>query len=294
MRTKKIFAYVVGAVAGVIAALALLVYAITYHPGPVEPMAVLGGTNAPVLRPGQKLRILSWNVQYMAGRNHNFFYDGGPDERSSREEITATIADVARVIREENPDIVLLQEIDDGSRRTDYENQTTRLLALLPGDYSQHSSAFYHKAAFVPHPHILGAVGMKLVTLSKYRIGEAVRHQLPLMPNNPITRQFHFKRAILEARLPVANGKDFRGPETRTSKPGLKTPTPWPGKRHAHRRCWSSWTWRVAPGVLEGDFNLLPPGSASPWLPSSERARYNKISDLTPLFARYRVVPDAS
>jgi endonuclease/exonuclease/phosphatase family metal-dependent hydrolase len=209
MRLKKIALLGCVALAGLAAALALLVYALTYHPKPVERLEVFGGTNAPILRPGQKLRILTWNVQYMAGKNHVFFYEGGTDERPSSAEIAATLAEVARVIREEDPDIVLLQEVDDGSRRTDYENQATRLLALLPAEYRQHTSAFYHKAAFVPDPHILGAVGMKLVTLSKFRIREAVRHQLPLMPKDPLTRQFHFKRAILEARLPVAGGNDF-------------------------------------------------------------------------------------
>ena len=251
--------------AAVAGALALLVYALTYHPGPVEPMAVHGGTNAPILRPGQRLRILSWNVQYMAGKNHVFNYEGGHDARPSPAEIAATLADVARIVREEAPDIVLLQEVDDGSRRTDYEDQAARLLALLPADYSQHVSAFYHRAAFVPDPRILGAVGMKLLTLSKYRIREAVRHQLPLMPKDPLTRQFYFKRAILEARLPVAGGKDFAALNTHFDAWAAGTET-----KARQTACAQALLERLdragCAWCLGGDFNLLPPGPASPRL----------------------------
>ena len=91
MKIKRILAWVCGTLVGLAAALALMVYALTYHPGPVERVAVNGDTNAPVLQPGQKLRILSWNVQYMAGKNHVFFYEGGTDERPSPTEIAATL-----------------------------------------------------------------------------------------------------------------------------------------------------------------------------------------------------------
>ncbi len=286
-------AWGIGAVAGVAVALALLVYALTYHPGPVERVAVLGGTNAPVLRSGQKLRILSWNVQYMAGKNHRFFYEGGRDERPSPAEITATLAEVARIIREEDPDIVLLQEVDDGSRRTDYEDQAARLLALLPAAYLQHTAAFYHKADFVPDRHFLGAVGMKLVTLSKYRIREAARHQLPLMPKNPVTRQFYFKRAILEARLPVAGGNDFVALNTHFDAWAAGTET-----MAQQTACAQSLLGRLdrarCAWCLGGDFNLLPPSSASPRLSPVERSNYNRVSELTPMFARYSAVPSAS
>jgi len=292
-RIKKTLTWGCTATAGVAVAAAVLVYALSYHPKPVERLAVLGATNAPDLRPGQKLRVLTWNVQYMAGKNHRFFYEGGRDERPSAEEIEATLAGVARVIREEEPDIVLLQEVDCRSGRTDHMDQVARLLALLPAEYTQHVSAFYHKAAFVPHPHILGAVGMELVTLSKYRIREALRHQLPLMPKDPLTRQFYFKRAILEARLPVAGGKDFVALNTHLDAWAAGTDTM--SRQTAFAQALlekledAGCTW-----CLGGDFNLLPPGSAGQQLPPVERALFNSISELTPLFARYPAVPGAS
>jgi len=293
MRLKKIILRGCGTLASLAAALALLVYALTYHPGSIERVAVSGDTNAPLLRPGQKLRILSWNVQYLAGKNHVFFYEGGRDERPSPAEVAVTLADVARVIREEDPDIVLLQEVDDGSRRTDYEDQAARLLALLPAVYRQHASAFYHKAAFVPDRHFLGSVGMKLLTLSKYRIREAVRHQLPLVPKDPLTQQFYFKRALLEVHLPVAGGKDFAALNTHFDAWSAGTDTMVRQVACAQAlleqldRAGCAW-------CLGGDFNLLPPGGASSRLSPAERAEYNPVSELTPLFARYAVMPSAA
>ena len=47
-------------------------------------------------------------------------------------DIESTFNRVAKVIADEKPDIILLQEIDDGSKRTDYEVQIERLMQMLP------------------------------------------------------------------------------------------------------------------------------------------------------------------
>ncbi|NUM74859.1 endonuclease/exonuclease/phosphatase family protein, partial [candidate division KSB1 bacterium] len=189
------------------------IWLLTFHPDELQTETVTSPDDAPLLQPGQKLKILTWNVQFMAGKNYVFWHDtpnfDGPHERPSSDDIAHTLAEVSRVIREENPDIVLLQEVDDGGRRTDHEDQLARLLAALPPEYSSHVSAFYWRAAFVPHPRILGSVGMKLSTISKYKISHTRRHQLALPPNDIITRQFSTKRAFLEARLPLSNGAEF-------------------------------------------------------------------------------------
>ena len=156
MRIKKLLLFGSGALAAVAAALAVLVYALTYHPQPVEPVPVLGGTNAPVLKAGQKLRILSWNVQYLAGKNYLFWYEtpagyqGPVAERPSTEDIARTLAEVARIMTEEKPDIVLLQELDDGSKRTDYMDQLTRLLERLPQTTGNSSKPFITERSMCP------------------------------------------------------------------------------------------------------------------------------------------------
>ena len=161
--------------------LAAMIRLTTFHPPAVAGEQVVCPDAAPTLEPGQSLEVMNWNVQYFAGTEYVFWDDlldeSGPDERPSPESITATFAEVARVIAEEDPDVIVLQEVDDGAARTDGEDQLARLLAQVDDAYTCHASAFYWQAAFVPHPRIMGSVGMKLSTISKYRIDEATRYQ---------------------------------------------------------------------------------------------------------------------
>ena len=151
-----------------------LVWSATFHPGDRQTEPIFCDANAPLLQAGQTLKVLSYNVQFMAGKGYLFFFelsnDAGPDERPLPADVAHTTDEVARIIREEDPDIVLLQEIDDGAKRTGHMDQLRALLSRLPSAYRCHTSTFYWKARFVPHRRIMGAVGMKLSTISKYRI----------------------------------------------------------------------------------------------------------------------------
>ena len=273
--------------------LALLIWAITYHPADVQEEAVVCRPDAPILEPGQTLKVLTYNVQYMAGKNYVFFYDlpgnAGPDERPSAADIEATLRAVARIIQAEDPDVVLLQEVDDGAARTDTEDQLARLLALLPPDYRCHTAAFYWKADFVPHPRIMGAAGQKLAIISKYQINRATRYQLPLAPADPVTRQFSPKQAILAAGLPVAGRQDFalltthlevanRGSEVMQQQVAAVAE-----RLDALDRNGFPW-------LIGGDFNLLPPGQYER-LAKRQQPHFRAETELKPLVDRYPVIP---
>ena len=282
---------------GLVAVIVLLVAAVwltTFHPRSVRAEAVSCPENAPTLEAGQSLEVMSWNVQYMAGKGYVFWYDlfdeSGPDERPSSASITATFEEVARVIADESPDVILLQEVDDGASRTDGEDQLERLLGMLPDDYACSVSAPYWKALFVPHPRIMGSAGMKLSTVSRYRIDEATRHQLPIMPSDPLTQQFNFRRAILEVRLPVEGGADFvvlnthldafaQGTDTMQQQVALAN-----GLIDDLNAAGNPW-------VFGGDFNLLPPGVQFENLPPDQREYYEVDSELSVLTGAYPSVP---
>ena len=113
------------------ALLACLVYSVTWRPGAREVLPLTCPGTAPVLVPGQALKVMTWNIQYLAGKRYVFWYnlaDGsGPDTRPTREDMAFSLDEVARVIRDERPDLVLLQEVDDNAKASDYQTQ----LALL-------------------------------------------------------------------------------------------------------------------------------------------------------------------
>ena len=73
----------------------LAVWFSTYHPQAIEPASIACTASAPKLEPGQKLKILSWNVQFMAGKNYIFFFDlidhSGPDICPTVEDINQTM-----------------------------------------------------------------------------------------------------------------------------------------------------------------------------------------------------------
>lgn len=292
----KILLWTAGPLVLLFAGLAAAAWLMTYHPDPREPAPITCTGDAPLLAPGQTLKVMSWNVQYMAGKGHVFFYDvmggEGPDDRPTRESIEATLQGVARVIRDEDPDVLLLQEIEHGASRTDHEDQIARLLGELPAGYRCHTSAYYWKADFVPHPRVMGAVGMKLAILSKYRLSRAVRHQLPEPPADPVTRLFSFKRAILEAGLPIAGSERelvvldthldafAQGSDTMQRQVAMVS-------EMLDRLSEAGQHW-----LIGGDFNLLPPGAAAyERLKDHERAAYLPVTELGPLFERHQVVP---
>lgn len=269
---------------------AVLFYLSTWHPHDIEAAQVVSTGEEPVLRQGQKIKILCWNVQFMAGKYYVFFFDewdgSGPDIRPSPEDITRSFNEVARIIREESPDVILLQELDSGAKRTDREDQLTRLLKLLPEEYSVWTSAWYWKAAFVPHPQIMGSVGMKLGIISRYRMNGATRYQLPLMPNNVIMRNLQFKRAALEAVFPVEGGSDFsafsihqdafaQGSDTMQRQVDLVSSIL--ADREINGGSW----------VIGGDFNLLPPGQAYNRLSEEEKPYFQSESEIQRLYTEF-------
>lgn len=166
---------------------------------------------APELRPGQTLKLMTWNVQFMAGnKNNNFFMEGGKDPWPDLNTLLKTLKTAAEIIQQENPDILLLQEIQQHSVITHYQQQLRELLALLPGVFKAYVMTPYLKNFFNPHPKIFGPIDSYLCVLSKYRITQAYRHALPSrLRVSWVEQWFQFKRAILEAVLPVQGAKPF-------------------------------------------------------------------------------------
>lgn len=260
----------------------------------IQEETFVSNAKSPTLKPTQKIKILSWNVQYMAGKDYVFFYDlldgSGPDARPSREAIDKTLKEVAAIITEENPDMILLQEVDEGASRTDYEDQLDRLLKYLPKDYQNYSSSWYWKAEFVPHPKVLGKAGMKLSVISKYKIKKAIRHQLDLIETeNWLMQQFNLKRAIQEVVFEVENGKDLSIFNTHLSAfaQGSKNMENQVNETKAilDDRTKAGFSW-----LIGGDFNLLASEKAFQSLPKDKQAYYNPISEITPLLI-YPLVP---
>ena len=281
--------------AGTTALSLLLSRYLNYHPREIEHLEPANRHDAPLLGPGQRIRIVTFNVQFLAGTDYHFFYDGGSDTLVDRRDIEAVAAKVAEFIERSGADLVLLQEVDCGARRTAYVDELALLRRSLPTVLQNHVTAYYWKSRFVPHRKILGSAGTMLVVFSRYRIGSAKRYQLPRTPGNPAVQDFGMKRAILEVDLPLANGKGVTILNTHLEAFPKRTRIKERQVQAVLARL-NRLTRQNQPWIIGGDFNLLPPGQSARLSPE-DRGTHREPSELGPLYERYRgfpPIPDAT
>ena len=262
---------------------------LNYHPRPVETMPVHNCGGAPVLSPGQTIKVITYNTQFFAGAGYDFYYDGGPHMLVDPDDVHATISQFAKFVADERPDFVLLQEVDSGARRTAYLDQVSLVREALPLDLRNFVATDYWRSRFVPHPKIWGAAGTKLVIFSKYRLGSARRYRLPLRPGNPIESDFNLKRAILEVDVPSRDGSVLTMLNTHLDAfpKGTDIMERQVSKLH---RFLTHLDQQNRPWIIGGDFNLLPPGQRAR-LPVGTRARYSEPSAITQIYRSYQGVP---
>ena len=266
-------------------------YSLTWRPDAKETLPVSCSTRAPTLVPGQALKVMTWNVQYLAGKRYVFWNDlaQGPDESPTAEDMAFSLDEVARVIRDEQPDLVLLQELDDGAKASDYQNQLKLLQERLADLYPCSAHAFDWKADFVPDVHIFGSVGRQLATLSRFQIEHAERLQLPEAPVNFISRQFQPKNALLISYLPLRDGGQMAVLNThldRAVQPDETQQT----KVTAVAKVLDTYEGRGTPWLIGGDFNLLPLGQYQRLAPE-QRTPYSADSALHVLWDKYPMIP---
>ena len=105
----------------------------------------------------------------------DFFYDGGTQVRTSRERTLANIDGIIEEIRRHSPDIILLQEVDECSRRTYRINEVKMLQEAFP-DYHIYL-AYNYKSFFVPIPikAPMGRVASGVVLMSRIEPEEVYR-----------------------------------------------------------------------------------------------------------------------
>jgi endonuclease/exonuclease/phosphatase family metal-dependent hydrolase len=294
LTASRIFTITAAVLTAIVATLALLIYSITYHPDVIEPADLQCPADTPVYDPSSALRVMTYNVQYFAGKGYVFYYDlpdnAGPDLKPSAQAVTTTLDGIARVITEGKADIVFLQEVHENAAATDHRDELAELLQRLSASaYPCYSQAWYWKADYVPHPKINGSVGMKLVTLSRYRLSSAVRHQLPIPPMDIVSSQFYLKRAVLASGLAVTTGPEWtlfnthldafaQGSDTMQRQVAMLADLL--QQEDAAGRMF----------VLGGDLNLLPPGALES-LADSQHYLYQEPSELKRLMSQWPSVP---
>jgi endonuclease/exonuclease/phosphatase family metal-dependent hydrolase len=268
-----------------------LIFSLTWRPDARETLPVSCTGTPPTLVPGQALKVMTWNVQYLAGKRYVFWNDlaQGNDEAPTLEDMAFSLDEVARVIRDEQPDVVLLQELDDGAKASDYQDQLKLLQERVADLYPCSASAFDWKADFVPDSPIFGSVGRQLATLSRYRIEHAERLQLPVASANVISRQFQPKDALLATKLPLSDGGQLTVFNTHLERASQPDDT-LQAQVSAVAKVLDKYESQGLPWLIGGDFNLLPLGQYRR-LPAEQRMPYAADSELHLLWDKYPMIP---
>jgi len=218
-KTGKRVLQVIGAVVLVIILAVLGLFAVLtiteYKPEYSEKAAVDTAVEMPKPAEGEELTLLTWNIGYGAlGAATDFFMDGGTGVRTAtKDEVGRNLQSIAAEIKETDPDIIFLQEVDRKSARSHKINEEETLVnALNTASDLKYLSAFAYnyKTLFVPYPlPPLGRIEAGLLTLSDIGFDSFERIQLPCPFSWPV-RLANLKRCLLINRIPVTdpNGND--------------------------------------------------------------------------------------
>jgi len=178
-RALKILGIIAGSIVGIVLIFALVLTIGEYRPDDVEQVGLTAGGNK-TLAKGESITILSWNIGYGGlSETADFFMDGGKGVRTQDEDqVKANVQAVVDTIKEVQPEIVFLQEIDRNSTRSWGIGQVKTV-----GDaYPEYQSGFANnfKVLYMPIPiPPYGHIDSGIMTLSQYTATKAERISLP-------------------------------------------------------------------------------------------------------------------
>jgi len=203
------------------------------------------------------LTVMTYNIKFGGGRVRFFFECPGDRVHLERAEVLENLTAVAEKIRQVDPDLLLLQEVDIESDRVAGVDQVQWLLDHTALEYAAYASQW--RATYVPK-RWLGYVNSGNAILSRWPFEEATRIALPLISTQGwLTRYFYLKRNLLKSRIDVPGFGELAVLNTHLS--AFSTD----GTRLRQlRRIETELAHldeRSQPFVFGGDLNLIPPGS---------------------------------
>lgn len=151
--------------------------------------------------PTSSIVVLDWNIKFGGGRIDFFFDCFGDEVLMSHQQVLENLERIAAKIREVDPDIVLLQEVDINSKRSAFVDQLQWLLDHTPLNYGAYAS--HWRADYIPSDG-LGAMDNGNAILSRWPITDVARIPLPLRTDqDALTRYFYLRRNVLRVNVDV-------------------------------------------------------------------------------------------
>ena len=145
------------------------------------------------------IKVMTWNIRFGVARA-DFFGDGCGDRVVfTKNEVTAALESLAKKINLEDPDILLLQEVDVQSKKTAYIDQAQWLLNNTNLNYGAYASMWQSQVILADG---LGRVNTGNLILSKWELKDAERYQLALRGDqDELTKYFYLRRNVIKTKV---------------------------------------------------------------------------------------------
>lgn len=222
---------------------------------PVEEAPIFRADHAlePTQAAPERLRVMAWNIKFGGGRIDFFFDKWGDRVHMTVPEVLANMERVATLVREVDPDVVMIEECDVDAKRSAYVDQLRYLLEHTKLNYGAYFSTW--RSRYVAYDG-MGRVDEGVAVLSKHRIVEAKRFKsVDRTDQDFLTKTFYLHRAVGRAVLDLGTTRaaifvlhteayDQDGTKQKQIAQVLELTN---GER--------------LPFVVGGDFNELPPGA---------------------------------
>lgn len=201
----KCVGIVIGVLLLAVIALVLWLTVTEYRPKAVELVPVSSLPDKPSPAVSSTLHILSLNTGYGGlGKESDFFMDGGIGVKPEESQVLENVGGILNILREQDADVYLLQEVDRDSSRTYGMEQGVVYQTQLDKHFFT-TNALNYSCNFVPYPWPpIGKVHSGIQTLSSFAINKAERIALPCPFKWPVSAA-NLKRCLLVSYVPLEN-----------------------------------------------------------------------------------------
>jgi endonuclease/exonuclease/phosphatase family metal-dependent hydrolase len=152
--------------------------------------------------------IMSNNVGFGAySYDFDFFMDGGTHSWAfSKDAVFENLNGALKKLTAEDPDFIMLQEVDEDSTRSYHVNEL-EFVNLILKEYAYTYAYNYFKSSFIIYPflHPHGTITSGIATYSKYGIESGLRRSLPI--SDSVSKVLDLDRCYSISRVPMDNGK---------------------------------------------------------------------------------------
>ena len=180
---------------------------VSYHRLGDKELLPAGSDPARMAEPGREYSVLSYNIGFGAYESdYGFFMDGGTQSWAwSKERLDANLKRIAAFIKDRDPDLCLLQEVDINSTRSYHFDERDYLIPALEGRAFTFAQNYDSPFLFYPLTQPHGRSRSGLLTFSDMTVTAASRVELPI--ETGFTKFLDLDRCYSKNRVPVSDGK---------------------------------------------------------------------------------------